>query len=604
MYTHALSAPSTMSMEVANKEVSVDDPAGSSDVLDNPISWEGDRLRRRISDDYAKGRKRQRIGQEPTTMATSLPLATTTTTTTTTAAAEAKVTAQRSMTGYSTALNQQKHGAAAAARNPTNPSINLPGADVNPRNHRVSMSPSHSSIGISNHQARMDQSLPSRPKPNPLQQISNNETNSVGTNADADVSDAPNSMTGKCRSEESSIIANNSEESMHTSPTRATATATATATSPSHGEKVTVVMLIIASLVTWVVCVNALLTPLPVRMHGHLLAPKHGRRTQTQIAPDGTSTTTTTLAHPIPTDRTLRDFLTDSAGFHLAMAPSFFGFYGYFGALAAWEEGIDASILSPGVGKIHSVAGASAGAMAAILIAAGIKPRRAADFVAGMTLDKFADYPAVGAFLRGNKFEQIMFDFMRSEQPNMSLLLQDSILPVAVTAFDLQTMQGQILSRGSMARAARASATFPVLFQPVAWKGNVTNGEDYILIDGGVTDWAGVDGLKVLFPDQPKRVVNLVVGDFTGSDGPPGPSAVPGSTEVLSITMQNLPLCSPFHMTNGPITVDAAHRAMMATLDLPLYKGREANHFELHIDTDSFWKGKKANQETIVDTIV
>ncbi len=79
-----------------------------------------------------------------------------------------------------------------------------------------------------------------------------------------------------------------------------------------------------------------------------------------------------------------------------------------------------------------------------------------------MTLDKCADYPAVGAFLRGNKFEQIMFDFMRSEQPDMSLLLQDSVLPVAVTAFDLQTMQGQILSTGSMARAARASATFPV----------------------------------------------------------------------------------------------------------------------------------------------
>jgi predicted acylesterase/phospholipase RssA len=385
-----------------------------------------------------------------------------------------------------------------------------------------------------------------------------------------------------------------SEESMQKSPTAA-ATATSTVKIPSHGKKVTVavVMFITACLVVWVVCVNAHSTSSPVRMHGHLLPPKHGRGAQTQIGPDGTTTTTTALTHPIPTDRTLRDFLTDSAGFHLAMAPSFFGFYGYFGALAAWEEGIDASILSPGVGKIHSVAGASAGAMAAILIAAGIKPRRAADFVSGMTLDKFADYPAIGAFLRGNKFEQIMFDFMRSEQPDMSLLLQDSILPVAVTAFDLQTMKGQILSRGSMARAARASATFPVLFQPVGWKGNETNGEDYILIDGGVTDWAGVDGLKVLFPDRPKRVVNLVVGDFTGSDGPPGPSAVPGSTEVLSISMQNLPLCSPFHMTNGPITVDAAHRAMMATLDLPLYKGREANHFELHIDTGTFWKGKK-----------
>jgi hypothetical protein len=564
-------------------DVDVDDPAGRSDVLDSPIFWERDRLRRRISDDYAKGRKRRRIGQEPATMTTSLPPATTTTTTTLTVAAAVKATIQGSKAGYSTQSNPQKHGAAVASSIPIHPSADLPDADVDPPppHHRISLSPSNS-IGIRNHKSRIDQALTS--KPIPLPQISNNETNSE--EVDADVSDADNSLTRNSRGDETSIMA--SLESTRKSPTSATA-----ATIPSHVEKTTAYIFIIAFVVAWVLCVTALSAPSPVRLYGHLLPTRHGRRTHTHIGSDGT-TTTTTMTHPIPTNRTLRKFLTDSEGFHLALAPSFFGFYGYFGALAAWEEGIDASILSPG--KIHSVAGASAGAMAAILIAAGIKPRRAADFVAGMTLGKFADYPAVGAFLRGNKFEQIMFDFLRSEQPDMSLLMQDSVLPVAVTAFDLQTMQGKILSRGSMARAARASATFPILFQPVGWKGNVTNGEDYILIDGGVTDWAGVNGLKVLFTDQPKRrVVNLVVGDFTGS-GPPGPSSVPGSTEVLSISMQNLPICSPLHMANGPITVDAAHRAMMATLDLPLYQGREANHFELHIDTYPFWKGKKTKQ--------
>jgi hypothetical protein len=584
-------------------------PAGSSDVLDSPIVLVGDRLRRRISDDYANGRKRQRIGQEPENMTTSLPVPIATMT----ASIGVKVTAHDSMVRNMAPSDQQESSAAAAAAPgiPTNPSIKIPKINVDPPNHRISLSPSHRSVGNSNHKARADEAFTSEFKPKPilLHQISNNATkNSSETDADdVEVSDAangtPNSLTRNCHSDEtSSIVVNNDVESSLEKIT--TKDVTESATNPSHGKKAIIFMFIIAVLVVLVVCVTALSSPSPVRLHGHILPPKHGRRTQTQIGPDGTATTTTTLPHPIPTDRTLRDFLTDSAGFHLALAPSFFGFYGYFGALAAWEEGIDASILSPAGGKIHSVAGASAGAMAAILIAAGIKPRRAADFVGGMTLDKFADYPAVGAFLRGNKFEQIMFDFLRAEQPGMSLLLQDSVLPVAVTAFDLQTMQGQILSRGSMARAARASATFPVLFQPVGWKGNVTNGEDYILIDGGVTDWAGVEGLKVLFPDRPKRVVNLVVGDFTGSDGPPGPSAVPGSTEVLSISMQNLPLCSPFHMTNGPITVDAAHRAMMATLDLPLYKGREANHFELHIDTSSFWKGKKAKQKTIIETIV
>jgi predicted acylesterase/phospholipase RssA len=45
--------------------------------------------------------------------------------------------------------------------------------------------------------------------------------------------------------------------------------------------------------------------------------------------------------------------------------------------------------------------------------------------------------------------------------------LEDNPIPVAVSAFDLQTMSTPILTSGSMARSARASATFPGLFQPV-----------------------------------------------------------------------------------------------------------------------------------------
>jgi hypothetical protein len=77
--------------------------------------------------------------------------------------------------------------------------------------------------------------------------------------------------------------------------------------------------------------------------NGHLLAPNTADE-QKQMGPDGISTTTTmTHPYPLPTV-TLRDFLTDIAAFIWLWRELWL--YG-FGALAAWEEGIDASILSP-----------------------------------------------------------------------------------------------------------------------------------------------------------------------------------------------------------------------------------------------------------------
>lgn len=227
--------------------------------------------------------------------------------------------------------------------------------------------------------------------------------------------------------------------------------------------------------------------------------------------------------------------------------------------------------------------------MAAVLLSVGIPPRRAADFVAGMTVSRFADVPALGAVFRGNRFEAIMRDFLQAQVPGHSLQLQDAHLPVAVSAFDIQTMQGCILDTGHMARAARASATFPLLFQPVAWEDN--NQNDYLLVDGGLRDWHGLRGLEPFLNTTTKaRVINLVVGDFVGS--PPGPSLLPTASgaSVVSISIRNLPPCGPWAMANGPKAVEAASAAMLASLEVPLYRGHEENHYELHIDASSFWQ--------------
>lgn len=260
--------------------------------------------------------------------------------------------------------------------------------------------------------------------------------------------------------------------------------------------------------------------------------------------------------------------------------------------------------------KIRSVAGASAGAMAAMLLAMGISPRKAADFCSTIDLPAFADPFGIGSIFKGDIFEQLMRDFMKSQMPpGHSLRIQNSTIPVAVTGFDLQSLETLIMTKGCAARSSRASATFPFLFQPVHWvhhedepisrSDNNDNDnirsmkKDYILIDGGVLDGFGLEGLTVMYPDERKRVVNMVVGNFggVGTGVPPGPSEMPEglvASELLSISMRNLPQCGPWAMENGPRAVEAANKAMLASLDLPLYRGKETGHYELHIDASSF----------------
>lgn len=245
--------------------------------------------------------------------------------------------------------------------------------------------------------------------------------------------------------------------------------------------------------------------------------------------------------------------------------------------------------------NIRSVAGASAGAMAAILLSAGIAPQHAAKFVSTLTLREFADFPGMMAVFKGHKFEDIMRSYLKSQLPPAhSLNLQDGVLPVAVTGFDLQTLRGTLIQRGNMARAARASSCVPFLFQPVGWidvedtTTSATAPKNYLFVDGGLDDLAGLKGLAA-FPSPRRRVVNMVVGNFLPKDPPP-PSQMPFEdvAQVLSISIQNLPQCGPWAMENGPLAVEGAKKAMQEALNLPLYLGNEPGHYELHIDASSF----------------
>jgi len=322
---------------------------------------------------------------------------------------------------------------------------------------------------------------------------------------------------------------------------------------------------------------------------------------------------------------TLRQFLSHPDGFHLAMAPSFFGFYGYYGALTAIHE-LALSENDKKDGKyilpvhplsslatkplLKSVAGASSGAMAAILIAAGLNPRVMSEVASSMTLGRFADPPGVMGLLKGNLFEKIMVDILKmAEYENGGGLikahLEHGLVPVAVTGYDLIGMEGKVLTHGCMGRAARASATFPGLFEPVTWNDSIHPGKEQskesrivsfikwffpasLLVDGGVADPFGLVGLSALLPDdRNKRIVNIVVGNF-GKDGALGPSMMPKgihSNHVVSISIENTPNCGPWAMENGPLAVRASMEAVRSALDTPMRFGNEEGHYLLPIDT-------------------
>jgi hypothetical protein len=115
-----------------------------------------------------------------------------------------------------------------------------------------------------------------------------------------------------------------------------------------------------------------------------------------------------------------------------------------------------------------------------------------------------------------------------------------------------------------MARAARASATFPFLFQPVWWKHEFQD-TDYLFLDGGLVDHTGLLGLAHTLHAKPTsnttankiRVINLSIGGFRTTPLP-GPGICPGDTEVISISIQSLPPSAPWATRYGKRAFDSA----------------------------------------------
>lgn len=181
-------------------------------------------------------------------------------------------------------------------------------------------------------------------------------------------------------------------------------------------------------------------------------------------------------------------------------------------ALGLAHIGVIAVLEEHGI-PVDIVTGTSAGAMLGALYATGVPIETIESAALGLGWTDLASTPALlqlGFFNTGG-LERFLTDNSVAED------FSDLQRQLAVVATDLVTGQRVVLDRGSVARAAAASAAIPVLFIPVEHEGQ-------LLVDGGLAD---------NLPDQLARDLgaDLVIAvdissDFRFSEVPEGKTEV------------------------------------------------------------------------------
>lgn len=98
--------------------------------------------------------------------------------------------------------------------------------------------------------------------------------------------------------------------------------------------------------------------------------------------------------------------------------------------------------------------------------------------------DAFFDPSLKSGVFKGEKVLNMLGGYIPED-----VLIQDTKIPFAAVATDINTGKKIVLKEGSLRNAIRASISIPLLFKPVLH-------QDHILIDGGMTDPVPVDIVK------------------------------------------------------------------------------------------------------------
>lgn len=229
--------------------------------------------------------------------------------------------------------------------------------------------------------------------------------------------------------------------------------------------------------------------------------------------------------------------------FGLAMSSGFFSFYAHTGMLSA--------LLARGLVPAH-VAGSSAGAMVAGMWAAGLPPEQLAEELQRLRREDFWD-PALGVgLLAGKKFDAILRRLLPTHR------IEECAVPVRISVFDILRRRTQILVRGDLPSAIRASCAVPGMFQPV-W----IDRRPYW--DGGILDRAGIAEM----PAGPLLFHHIAAPAPWSRTEP----AIPSRADMVSLVLDNLPRPHPWAMHEGRRALHVAREATEHALDQPVGDG-------------------------------
>jgi len=266
--------------------------------------------------------------------------------------------------------------------------------------------------------------------------------------------------------------------------------------------------------------------------------------------------------------KTLLEMLEEVDSFSLAMAPGFFRKYAYCGALSALE---DAGLLF-----LDSACGASAGAIVAGMLGCGKTPNELRSTLFALERRDIWDpsfFTIFFGFLKGVKLQETLERYMDIKQ------MENSTIPIGVTAFDIMHFCTKILQTGSLVRNVAASCSVPVMFQPVMIDGSPC-------VDGGVFDNAGIMALPLthqLSPSSSKGksnkrdgrnkllknrfVVNIMADESQVKDSILPSGIETSRTTLLTIVLKGVPHVSPFSMKEGgPLAFDVAKIGLVRAL--------------------------------------
>jgi len=244
----------------------------------------------------------------------------------------------------------------------------------------------------------------------------------------------------------------------------------------------------------------------------------------------------------LPTlDPTLADWL-GRGPYTLVMSASFFGKYAHVGLLCAL---IDAG-LPPA-----KVAGSSAGALVAAMYASGTPVEEIRRLLISLKRKE-----AVATCLEadvGFAPMGILKDNPISLAVSRSKRLEDGIVPIAISAFDVRTGRTRVFTKGEAEPAVRASCSVPGLFVPERIDGR-------LYYDGGIRDMAGLAGVE-----RTERVLYhhcTIAPLFT--------TGISHYPDHVVLSLPGLPIVHPFNMERmGPVALEAAEEASRRALLSP-----------------------------------